>query len=223
MFRKLTLGIMATALLLGVSTAVQARITDPANDILATYTGVQGGDLDVLSSEVIYDGTGFNLTATFNGDIRTTPGAFYVWGFNRGGATNAPFASIGADQVIFNSVVVLRSDLAGPVGGAVNLIGATPSSTPLAPGTATINGSTISARIDANLLPSTGLAPSQYTWNLWPRVGAGNNNQISDFAPNNSNVGVVAVPEAGSASLLAPTLIAALGIFVIRRRNPKVA
>ncbi|MBC8135036.1 MAG: hypothetical protein H8F28_04010 [Fibrella sp.] len=221
MLRKnLVFGFIATALFVGASTAAQARIPDAAGDFLGTYIGAQGGDLDVLEAEVLFDGTDFTLTTTLAGAVGTTPNGFYVWGFDRGGATlnPAPFASIGIDNVFFNSVVILRPDTTVTVnrigGGGTTNFGA---------GTAIITGNTISARIAATELPSTGFAPGSYTWNLWPRLAGGTATNISDFAPNNSNAAVVAVPEANSALLFAPAFLAGLGLVVIRRRNTKVA
>ncbi len=53
--------------------------------------------------------------------------------------------------------------------------------------------------------------PSHYTWNLWPRVGLGQNNQISDFAPDGSKLGfqITAVPEPQTHALL----LAGLGLI----------
>src|SRR5262249_35978017 len=60
-------------------------ITDPAGDFLTTFTtGPRNGDLDVLSAEVLFDGTNFTFTSTENGPIGTTDGSVFVWGVDRG-------------------------------------------------------------------------------------------------------------------------------------------
>ncbi|MEO6147192.1 MAG: PEP-CTERM sorting domain-containing protein [Sulfuriferula sp.] len=125
--------------------------------------------------------------------------------------------SIG-DGVAFDSVVILR-----PNGTAnVNLFGLGGGSTNLPAGTALISGNTISAFLNETLLPSLGKNFSEYTWNFWPRFGAGLNAQISDFAPNEASGATdaanarVTVPEPSSLALLG---IGALAF--IRRRQKR--
>jgi hypothetical protein len=49
--------------------------------------------------------------------------------------------------------------------------------------------------VPVSLLPSTGFAPQNYGFNIWPREGAvvTNNSQITDFAPNNALLAVTGV------------------------------
>jgi len=217
MLRKLLFAAFATALTLGVSTpTAHALVTDASGDFLASYTGTPGADLDVLTTDVLFDGTSFTLTATLAGNIGATPNAIYVFGFDRGGATASPaaFASIGVDNVFFNSVVILRPDTTV----TINRLGGG-GTTNLAVGAASVTGNAITARIPIAELPTTGFASGAYTWNLWPRINGGTTANISDFAPNNSNAAVVSVPEAGSLQLLAPALLGMLGVVVRRRRK----
>ena len=195
----------------GLSAAASASfaVNDPIGDFLPSYTGAKNGDLDVVSSFVTYNAGSdtFFFSGTMNDAIGSTSTAFYVWGLDRGTGT-ARFGAL-ADHVLFDSVVILRLD-----GSAtVNLL---PGATVLA-GAATFAGNTISASISGALLPGAGFAKSAYTWNLWPRdsVPVGNA-QISDFAPDNSNVAVAAVPEPSTVALLALGL-GALGWRAKRR------
>lgn len=202
--------VLASPVLL--STA-QAAVLDAAGDFVSAYTGTKGGDLDVLSSDVLLNpgASTLTFTATLAGPVGTTPGAFYVWGVNRGQGTERLVSgtpSVGAG-VFFDSVMILRPDTTGQVNDLI-----TPANNrALAAGSAIINGSQISATVPLSFFPSTGLAATSYTWNLWPRL-AGGNNQISDFAPDASNAGVTVTPEPASLSLL----LGGAALLACRRR-----
>jgi hypothetical protein len=183
---------LSAALAAGPSQAT--TITDPAGDFLATYTGPQDGDMDVLSVTASIMGTNLMLSAVLNGAIGTTANSEYVFGVNTGGA-GAPFTPF-ETGVLFNSVIVLNPDATGVV---VNDI-ASPTITPLAMGAVTVSGDTISGIIPLSLLPSTGLTPGQYGLNLWPRLVGMDFAQISDFAPDNSTF--AAVPEPSNWALM---------------------
>lgn len=205
MLRRLSQMVGAIIVVGLVSSAPAAGSTiDPSNDFLASYTGPHNKDLDVTSVDVTFDGTTFVLTGTMADTIGITAAGRYIWGVDRGGGT-AGFASIGITGVLFNTVIVLNSNGTGSIAG-----------TPLLPGDVTIDGATIIARVRASLLPSTGLAPSDYTFNLWPRSPGSGNGVISDFAPDNSNVSATFVPEP---STLASGSLASLATLLIARRR----
>lgn len=200
----------------GIATAVP--IVDPVGDFLPTYLSSGrpvGADLDVVAAEVIYHSATrrFEFIGTMAGAIGTTAaiGAespLYVWGVDRGQGTERFLAGSPAigDGVAFDSVVILR-----PNGTAsVNLFGLGGGATNLPAGTALISGNTISAFLDEALLPSLGRGFGDYTWNLWPRFGAGQNSQISDFSPNEASGGVDAAN--ARVTLPEPTTLALLGI-----------
>lgn len=185
-------------------TSFAFALDDPANDFLSTYTGPQAGDVDVLSASVAYDGTDYIFKATMNGDIGTTSGALYVWGFNRGQGTARFSPNIpGTEDILFDSVVLMRPDTTMTVN---RIVGG--GSTNFGAGSVLVNGASISARVAATELPSLGFSLDKYTWNLWPRVGTGNNNQISDFAPDHTNAAVDVVPEPASIIALGGALLA---------------
>ncbi|MBA2646850.1 MAG: PEP-CTERM sorting domain-containing protein [Pyrinomonadaceae bacterium] len=207
-------------LLLTITASADSLVLDPPGDFIPTYAGPQGGDLDVLSAQVTFTGTEFLFAGRVNAAIGTTPGTLYVFGIDRGAGTprfgviNTGSATYDATGVLFDSVVTVRPDGTGTV---TLLVPLPPAATQLAPGSVTITGDSFLARVPVALLPSLGFAPSQFTWNLWPRLGAGNNNQISDFAPNNSNA-PVATPEPATVLLISTGLV---GIAAKLRRRRK--
>lgn len=180
------LSVLATACNSDGSTGVTTRpsqIVDPQGDFVTAFSGPHDADLDALGGEVSFDGTNFTFTAAMAGSIGATSGATYVWGLNRGAGT-ARFGSL-ATGVVFDAVVVLNPGGTSAVNDFV-----TSTSTPLPASSVTVSGASITAIVPATLLPSQGLAPAQYTVNLWPRTSAG----ISDFAPDNSMAPVRVVP-----------------------------
>lgn len=205
--RWFSLATVVLGVVAGTAGRVEANfIVDPINDFIPTYTaGPKNGDLDVTSVGVTFNGTRFDLTATFNGALGTTPGALYVLGVDRGAGT-ARFGDI-APGVLFDAVVVLRPDATGTVN---RIVGGGTSA--LSPGDVTVIGNTLTASVPASFLPSLGKAEADYTFNLWPRLGASNNNQISDFAPDNSNIGATVVPEPSS------VVLASLGGLILLAR-----
>jgi len=154
------------------SPAVAATVSDSTGDFLPSFAGTPSPDLDVTSFSVTFDGTNFLIGATLAGPIVPATNALYVVGVNTGTGINAPFGGIGEPNVTFNQVLLVN----GATG--VGTVGATPV-------TLSIFGNAFSAIVPLALLPSTGAAPNAYGFNLWPRLGLGNNNQISDFAPDN--------------------------------------
>jgi hypothetical protein len=113
--------------------------------------------------------------------------------------------------VLFDRVVVLNNNGTGSVPGFGNL----------AAGAVTINGNEIFGTVPLAALPSTGFAPQNYTWNLWPRSQAiaGNpNGNVADFAPDNSNAAVTATPAPPAAWLAAQAGVVLAAFARFRRR-----
>ena len=181
-----------------------ASVVDPVGDFLPTFVGNHDADLDVTSFGVSYDAGAqtFLLTATFAGDIDPGKAGFYVIGVNTGTGTIKPFASLGEPNVIFNQAMVIQKSGAGAVSGH-NF-------------TATISGDSLSALVPLSFLPSTGFAPGQYGFNLWPRNTGPGLGSISDFAPQNATLS--AVPEPATWAL-AIAGFALTGLTLRRRRT----
>ena len=188
------------------SPAAASVVADPAGDILGTFTGTPSDDLDVTSFSVDFNGSAFFLQAVFAGNIDPATGALYIIGVDTGTGPIAPFADIGNPNVTFNQVIIVNGATgAGSVSG--NAL------------TPTISGNMFSLSVPLAFLPSTGAQPGNYGFNIWPRVGLGNNNQISDFAPNNALLSSVPEPAAWLTMLLGFGLI---GTALRFRRRPEM-
>jgi hypothetical protein len=190
----------------GLAIAASAHaVTDPAGDILRSFTGdASVGAFDILSSDVTFDAGAntFLLHAHTAGNIADVGSAAYVFGFNRGGATNSPFADIGIPGVTFDATVLLRSNGTG-VSGPNPII-------------ATVYGQDIFATVAGSVLRPNGFEPQDFTWALWSvDTQIQGNFRNADFAPG-VNVQVAAVPEPETYALMLAGL-SALG-FVARRR-----
>jgi hypothetical protein len=212
--KSLTAAMFLTSCLVAVAGA--APVTDPLGDFLATYTaGPQNPDLDVLSAEVVLNpGSTLTFSGTLAGPVGTTPGALYAFGLDRGAGTEG--FQIGTppigDRVFFDSVLALDPSGAGQF---IDLI--TGVVTPLSAGSVIVDGSQIrTVALPLSLFPSQGSAPQDFTWTLWPRLGLGENNQVSDFAPDFCNAPVTVIPAPG-AVLLGVVGVAFAG-YLRRRR-----
>lgn len=199
-----------TMLSLAVAGAAHAgSVIDPTGDFLASYVGNHDADLDVTKFSVNFDSASnlFQLNATLAGPINQSVEGFYVVGIDTGTAANHPFGDTGNPGVGFNQVFAVRKS-----NGLATLNGVT-----LA---VTISGADLGIVVPNSLLISTGFGPGQYGWNLWPRNGLGSNNQISDFAPDNSTL--QAIPEPATWAMMLAGF-AALGGVLRRRRTAKAA
>ena len=179
--------------------AYSESISDPTGDFLPSYLGPQNGDMDVLHAEVTFTGTSFIFRSTLNGTVGNTDGSLFVWGVDRGQGT-ARFGTLHPD-VFFDSVFVINPSGQSSVIDFVN-----GTNTPVI--SVNISGNMITGIVSASLLPSQGFDLEDYTVSLWPRIGLGDNNLISDFAPD-ANASVSPVPEPLSFSLA----LFALGTF----------
>jgi hypothetical protein len=210
------------ALLVSASSA-SATVVDLEDDFLATYTGPQNGDLDILSGDVALDGTSFFLTSTINGSIGDTPGSIFVWGINRGsGAPRLTFGSpsIGAG-ILFDAVVVMFPD------GTLRVVTIPPMGAPtfnVISGGTTVSGDSLSATVSLALLGSMGFAPEDYVFNFWSRarvdpLADGTNAEIADFLSSSTVARAVPEPATWLSMLLGFGLI---GGVIRRSRKPRL-
>lgn len=201
--RNVLLAAGAALVFAAAAPAHATAITDPAGDFLPTFVGPNDADLDVTAFSVAFDdvASAFNFSATLAGDIDPSRAGLYVIGADTGTGLIRPFAALGAPKVIFNQAIIVQKSGAASVSGN--------------PLTATIDGNSFSLVVPLALLPSTGFAPERYGFNLWPRVGLGNNNQISDFAPDNANIASVPEPATWGLMILG---FGAAGAALRRRR-----
>ena len=179
MMRKLLL--VCAASLAFAATGVHATtVTDPTNDWAVGYTGPFEADLDVTSFSVNFNAAQnmFDLSGTFAGAIDPSLAGFYVIGADTGTGAMHPFAAQGAPNVVFDQVIILQKTGAATLSGHAL--------------TGDISGDSFTLDVPLADLPSTGFTdPLKYAFNLWPRSG---NNQIADFAPNNSDIASVPEP-----------------------------
>lgn len=209
----------------GTAALIAAQTSAQAAPFLPTYTGPNSNALKLASIGVTFNGSIFDLSSTSEAPISSAPsGSLFVWGINRGAGTARFFTSpqtasnpdIGSN-VLFDSVFIIN-----PFGKSViNLFnGMSPEIIPNSD--ITVHGATINASIPEFLLPSTGSLPSGYGFDLWPRFGAGQNDQIAQFfgtsnAVNPPDVQPTSVPEPTSWALLAT----GLGLLLVVRRKPR--
>lgn len=213
--RLTSLGLAALISLGSAPALAASAVVDAYHDFLPSYTaGPANGDLDVIAAAAFYNGANqaFTFSTILADKVGLTPGALYVWGIDRGRGTERFLAgspAIGAG-VFFDSVLIIRPNGTGLYNDFINGV-----VTNLSPTNVKISSHTVTVEdLPLGLFApgTTGFRsdPSQYTWNLWPRVGLGSNNQISDFAPDAANLGfqVTAVPEPETYAML----LAGLGL-----------
>jgi len=206
--RKLTLALALAPLVVGTP-ATAATVVDPVGDFLPSFTGTEVPDLDVTSFSVDFDpvASAFFLQAVFAGPIDPATPGFYVIGVDTGAGAIQPFSDIGQPNVTFDQVIVVQET------GTTNLAGVL----------ATISGDMFSVMVPLGLLPSTGADPINYGFNIWPREGTvlTGNEQISDFAPNNTLLRA-SVPEPVTWLMMLLGFGLAGGALRFRRARPAI-
>ena len=173
--RKLRLAAALIPLMIS-SPALAATVFDATGDILPSFTGTGSPDLDVTSFSVQFNSVTntFLLGASFAGAIDPSLAGFYVIGVDTGVGAIRPFGNIGEPNVVFDQVIVVQKTGSAVLSG--NAL------------KATVVGNLFTLSVPSAFLPSTGFAPQDFGFNIWPREGSTvtGNNQITDFAPNNA-------------------------------------
>ena len=206
----------------GAARARAALIADPVGDFLSTYTGPQDAGLDVVAHEVTLVGDRLNFFGRMAGPVAPTQafGGVYLFGVDRGLGTPRFTNTPPAPPVIGPGVVwdvIIRVSANGTGSYLNNLAGTT---TALDPADISISSNELTASVPISLmLPGSTRPAAEWTYNLWPRNGAGSNVQVSDLAPDNSNSPVHVVPEPASLLLCAMSGLGLLGRH--RRRKTR--
>jgi len=151
------------------------------------YTGPKMKELNATAASVKLskDGSTFTFTGTVQGKISSNV-AVYVWGIDRNGNLSpGPFT--GRPNIKFDAVLNVRLDASlNPTATVIDI--ASFKMTTLPAGSASIHGKVITVKVPSSLLPSTGLAPSQYRFNFWPDYLS--EQGVASFIPESSDVQV---------------------------------
>ena len=124
-------------------------------------------------------------------------GGVYLIGVDRGQGTprflNSPNSPpVIGPNVVWDSLVIINPNGTGAFRDAV--LGVT---TPLDPAGITINGDEFTVSVPlSQMLPNSTRPPEEWTYNLWPRNGIGNNVQVADLAPDDGNLPVQVIAPA---------------------------
>jgi hypothetical protein len=169
---------------------VPAVITDPVGDILPTYAGGVLPGMDVVAHEVVLlpeqDRVVFH--GRMAGPVADTAavGGLYLFGVDRGRGTprflSTPGPVIGPN-VVWDSIVRVNPNGTGLFNNVIAGV-----ITPLGPDNIRIDGDAFTVSVPLSvMLPAATRPPGEWTYNLWPRNGIGNNAQVSDLAPDDGN------------------------------------
>jgi len=197
-----------------------STIVDPSNDLLSTYIGQVGPDLDILQFTVEIQGSNFLFRVLLGGASGTTPLARYNFGIDRGAGANTfppgfrPEASL--DAVMQFVPGTQSGDVRLFLGGVVVTTTALPSDA------FAISGNSFSVVVPISMLPSTGFATQDYTFMLWSRTqlatGVPVQFGIADFAPDHGLLSLVPEPSTWMMMLLG---FGAIGFAMRRSRAPR--
>lgn len=188
-------------------------VTDSSGDLLSTYIGQVGPDLDILQFTADIQGPNFVFDVLLDGAPGTTALAKYNIGIDRGAGTNtfppgfAPWASLDAAVQFVPGT---------GTGQAVLFAGGVPvTSTPLGPSFFTASDNSFSIVVPVSMFPSAGYDPQDYTFMLWSRtqLDAGTPVQlgVADFAPDQGLLSLLPEPSTWAMTLLG---FAAIGLAV---------
>jgi hypothetical protein len=186
--------------------SVPAVFTDPVGDFLPTFTGPHEPGLDVVAHEAVFleEQDRVVFFGRMAGPIEPTQdvGGLYLIGLDRGQGTPRFLGGtpIIGSEVRWDSVVRVNPNGTGlfnnQIAGVI---------TPLNPGDIRIDGDEFTVSVPLSvMLPMATRPPQEWTYNLWPRNGVviGQNQHVSDLAPDDGNSPVQVVAPAQVASVV---------------------
>ena len=153
------------------------------------YVGPRLAELHVVAATgtLLRDGS-FRFLGVVQGVINPNVRATYVFGVDRSGnLPTGPFPdrpNIRFDATVAIKIVPGQS----PTVTVTDLANKT--STTVQSSALQISGRKIGVSIAGSLLPSTGLAPSQFRYNFWPEDGLAGSTNIASFAPETHDIQV---------------------------------
>ena len=157
------------------------------------YVGPRLAQLDVVKAtgELLRDGS-FRFVGVNQGVIDPNVRATYVIGVDRNGhLPTGPFPD--RPDIRFDATVVIKIVPGHSPTVTVNDL-ANKTSTTLQNPALQISGRKIEVEIAGSLLPSTGLAPSHFRYDLWPEDGLPGSTNIASFAPEFHDIRVGVEP-----------------------------
>jgi hypothetical protein len=153
------------------------------------YVGPRLAQLNAVSAtgELLRNGN-FQFLAVNQGAIHSNVHATYVFGVDRSGnLPTGPFP--GRPNIRFDATVVIK--LVPGQSPTVTVTDLAKKTTTTAQDPALqISGRRIAVEIPGSLLPSTGVAPSQFRYDYWPEDGLAGSTNIASFAPESHDIRV---------------------------------
>jgi hypothetical protein len=145
------------------------------------YVGPRLAQLNVVSATGLLRNGNFSFAGVVQGKINPSVRATYVFGVDRGGSLPVgPFPD--RPNIRFDATIAIRI-VPGQSPTVVLTDIAHKTTTTVQDPSLDISGKKLSVVIPGSLLPSTGLAPSHYRFNLWPVHGLSGSTNIASFAP----------------------------------------
>lgn len=153
------------------------------------YVGPQLAQFDVVaaSGQLLRDGN-FRFLGVNQGAINPNVLATYVFGVDRNG--HLPAGSFpDRPNVRFDATIAIKI-VPGKSPTAVVTDLANKTTTTLPDSMVQVSGREVGVEVPGSLLPSTGLAPSHYSYNFWPEDGLAGSTNIASFAPETHDIRV---------------------------------
>ncbi len=153
------------------------------------YVGPRLSQLEAVQAtgKLLRNGS-FKFVGVNRGAINPNVRATYVFGVDRNGnLPTGPFP--GRPNIRFDATVVIKV-VPGQATNVTVTDLSTKQSTLVQNPALEISGKKVAVTIPGSLLPSTGLAPSQFRYNFWPEDGLAGSTNIASFAPATHDIRV---------------------------------